>query len=92
MYGIASILSFTVSGSLSKATFATSLKTSRLRSLTEVGNSIEGLLYSQMTKNNIFLISEDSYYYLLQMLKLQITDGEIKIRPFIALIYMIVLF
>lgn len=42
-----------------------------------------------MTKDNIFLISEDSYYYLLQMLKLQIIDGEIKIRPFIALIYMI---
>lgn len=59
------------------------------RRLTEVGNSIEELLYSQITKNNIFLISEDSYYYLLQMLKLQITDGEIKIRPFIALIYMI---
>ncbi len=35
------------------------------------------------------MISEDSYYYLLQMLKLQIIDGEIKIRPFIALIYMI---
>ena len=59
------------------------------RRLTSVGNNIENLLYKQMTKDNIFLISEDSYYYLLQMLKLQIVDGEIKIRPFIALIYMI---
>lgn len=59
------------------------------RKLTVVGNKIESLLYKQMTKNNIFMISEDSYYYLLQMLKLQIIDGEIKIRPFIALIYMI---
>ena len=59
------------------------------RKLTAVGNKIESLLYKQMTKDNIFLISEDSYYYLLQMLKLQIIDGEIKIKPFIALIYMI---
>lgn len=59
------------------------------RKLTAVGNKIESLLYKQMTKENIFMISEDSYYYLLQMLKLQIIDGEIKIRPFIALIYMI---
>lgn len=59
------------------------------RKLTAVGNKIESLLYKQMAKDNIFLISEDSYYYLLQMLKLQIIDGEIKIKPFIALIYMI---
>lgn len=59
------------------------------RRITAVGNSIENLLYKQMDKDNIFLISEDSYYYLLQMLKLQIVDGEIKIRPFIALIYMV---
>lgn len=59
------------------------------RKLTAVGNKIESLLYKQIAKDNIFLISEDSYYYLLQMLKLQIIDGEIKIKPFIALIYMI---
>ena len=59
------------------------------RRITAVGNSIESLLYKQINKDNIFLISEDSYYYLLQMLKLQIIDDEIKIRPFIALIYMI---
>ncbi|MGN1352542.1 MAG: AlwI family type II restriction endonuclease, partial [Bacilli bacterium] len=59
------------------------------RRLTAVGNNIENLLYKQMTKDNIFFVSEDSYYYLLQMLKLQIVDGDIKIRPFIALLYMI---
>lgn len=59
------------------------------RRLTAVGNNIENLLYKQMTKDNIFFVSEDSYYYLLQMLKLQIVDGDIKIRPFIALVYMI---
>lgn len=59
------------------------------RKLTPVGESIENLLDKKMDKDNIFNISEDSYFYLLQMLKLQITDDEIKIRPFIALIYMI---
>lgn len=42
-----------------------------------------------MEKNNIFFISEDSFYYLKQMLKLQIIDGDISIKPFIALIYML---
>ena len=59
------------------------------RKLTEVGSCIEGLLNKEKNKNNIFLIDEDSYYYLLQFLKLQVTDGGLKIRPFIALIYMI---
>ena len=59
------------------------------RRLTKVGSYIEGLLHRQMKNDNIFLVSEDSYYYLLQMLKFQIRDGEIKIKPFIALIYMI---
>ena len=59
------------------------------RRLTEVGEKIEGLLNKEVKKDNIFLISEDSYYYLLQFLKLQVTDGGLKIKPFIALIYMI---
>lgn len=59
------------------------------RKLTEVGLNIEKLLDKSLEKNNIFMISEDSYKYLLQFLKLQITDGDIKIKPFIALIYMI---
>ena len=59
------------------------------RKLTEVGSCIEGLLNKEKNKDNIFLVDEDSYYYLLQFLKLQVTDGGLKIRPFIALIYMI---
>lgn len=59
------------------------------RKLTEVGNNIESLLYKSMNKNNIFLISEDSYNYLLQFLKLQISDEGLKIKPFIALLFMI---
>lgn len=61
----------------------------RDRKLTEVGSNIERLLYKPMNKNNIFMISEDSYKYLLQFLKLQINNDDIKIKPFIALIYMI---
>jgi len=59
------------------------------RRLTEVGTNIEKLLDKHMNKDNIFMTSEDSYKYLLQFLKLQITDSGIKIKPFIALIYMI---
>lgn len=59
------------------------------RKLTKVGESIEKLLYKRLNKDNIFLIAEDSYHYLLQMLKLQICVDDIKIKPFIALIYMI---
>lgn len=61
----------------------------RNRKLTEVGNNIEKLLYRPMNKDNIFMISEDSYKYLLQFLKLQINNDGIKIKPFIALIYLI---
>ena len=61
------------------------------RKLTEVGANIEKLLYREMNKDNIFMISEDSYKYLLQFLKLQIknTNDGVKIKPFIALIYLI---
>ena len=61
------------------------------RKLTEVGANIEKLLYREMNKDNIFMISEDSYKYLLQFLKLQIknTNVGVKIKPFIALIYLI---
>ena len=59
------------------------------RNITEIGNNIEQLLDKKMNKDNIFMISEDSYKYLLQFLKMQIDDGNIKIKPFIALVYMI---
>lgn len=61
----------------------------RDRKLTEVGFNIEQLLYKPMNQDNMFMISEDSYKYLLQFLKLQINNDGIKIKPFIALIYLI---
>ncbi len=59
------------------------------RQLTEVGEYIENLLDKERTSNNIFGIDEESYYYLLQFLKLQKTDSGLMIKPFVALIYML---
>ena len=59
------------------------------RKLTDVGIKIESLLGKERTKDNIFYIDDDSYYYLLQFLKLQINNDGLKIKPFIALIYML---
>lgn len=61
----------------------------KYRKLTEVGAKIENMLDKTLKKDNIFMIAEDSYYYLLQFLKLQIAKDDIKIKPFIAFIYMI---
>ena len=59
------------------------------RKITEVGNMIESLLDKERVRDNIFYIDEDSYYYLLQFLKLQINNDGLKIKPFVALIYML---
>ncbi len=60
------------------------------RKITDVGCSIMRILDNDSAKkSNVFNISEDSYYYLLQLLKLQINNDEFKIKPFIALLYMI---
>ena len=59
------------------------------RKLTEVGSKIESLLGKERTKDNIFYIDEDSYYYLLQFLKLQVNNDGLKVKPFIALLYML---
>lgn len=59
------------------------------RKLTEVGVKIESLLGKERNKDNIFYIDDDSYNYLLQFLKLQINTDGLKIKPFIALIYML---
>ena len=59
------------------------------RRITDVGYRIESLLNQEKTKNNIFCIDDDSYCYLLQFLKLQFNSDGLKIRPFIAMLYMI---
>lgn len=63
--------------------------TKKDRQLTEVGEHIESLLDKERTNNNVFEIDDESYCYLLQFLKLQKHDSGLKIKPFIALIYML---
>ena len=60
------------------------------RKLTEVGSMIESLIDKERNKDNIFYIDDDSYQYLLQFLKLQINNDGLKIKPFIALLYMLI--
>ena len=59
------------------------------RKLTDVGINIEKILYEPRNKDNIFNIDNDSYQYLLQFLKMQRTEDGLKIKPFIAFIYML---
>lgn len=62
----------------------------KTRTLTEVG---EQLLYSRkevIKKNDDFFgIEKDSFIYLKQLLKTQIYHEDIKIRPFIAFLYLV---
>src|SRR5574344_1597906 len=63
------------------------------RESTPVGNAITAISESgNFTPDNPFGISRDSYVYLLQLLKYQIRDEDdvnVRIKPFVALIYMI---
>lgn len=57
------------------------------RHITEIGKKIIEIIQSEDFKSdNIFNINKDSYIYLKQLLKLQITDNGISIKPFIVLL------
>lgn len=61
------------------------------REITEIGKIINSISKNKdYSPNNIFEIDKDCYVYLLQMLKLQVDIEQIHIRPFIALIYMLI--
>ena len=61
------------------------------RHLTEIGKKINEIsLSGDFSSNNILGIPKDSYIYLLQFLKLQIVNNDTKIKPFIALLYMLI--
>ncbi len=58
------------------------------RHITEIGNKIIDIIEKQDFKDeNIFNINKDSYLYLKQLLKLQITDNGISVKPFAVLLY-----
>ena len=58
------------------------------RHITEIGEKIIDIVEKENFKsNNIFNINKDSYLYLKQLLKLQITDNGINVKPFAVLLY-----
>lgn len=58
------------------------------RHITEIGKEIINIVESKNFKDdNIFNINKDSYIYLKQLLKLQITDNGMAVKPFAVLLY-----
>lgn len=61
------------------------------RRLTPVGKKIlEISKNNSFSSNNIFNINEDSYIYLLQFLKYKIENDLFNIKPFLALVYLLI--
>lgn len=62
----------------------------KTRHVTPVGDMLYSISKNDNFKSdNLLDISKDSYVYLLQFLKYQIWDDNIKIKPFVSLIYML---
>ena len=58
------------------------------RHISSIGQKIVDIVEKHDFKgDNIFNINKDSYIYLKQLLKLQITDNGINIKPFVVLLY-----
>lgn len=58
------------------------------RHITKIGKKIIDIMEQEdFNGDNIFNINKDSYIYLKQLLKLQITDNGINIKPFAVLLY-----
>jgi len=58
------------------------------RHITYIGKRIINIVETENFKDdNIFNINKDSYIYLKQLLKLQITDNGINVKPFAVLLY-----
>lgn len=61
------------------------------RKITNIGNKIIDIVASEdFEDNNIFNIHKDSYIYLKQLLKMQKVGTDMKVKPFIVLIYCLV--
>ena len=58
------------------------------RRISKIGQKIVDIVEQDNFKgDNIFNINKDSYIYLKQLLKLQITDNGINVKPFAVLLY-----
>lgn len=64
--------------------------TTEKRSVTRVGNNLINFFETESVdeSKNIFLISEDSFVYLKQLLKYQTPYSEFKVKPFLVLLYL----
>lgn len=58
------------------------------RRISKIGQKIVDIVEQDDFKgDNIFNINKDSYIYLKQLLKLQVTDNGINVKPFVVLLY-----
>lgn len=58
------------------------------RHISDIGQKIVDIVEKEDFKgDNIFNINKDSYIYLKQLLKLQVTDNGINVKPFAVLLY-----
>ena len=58
------------------------------RHISDIGQKIVDIIEKEDFKgDNIFNINKDSYIYLKQLLKLQVTDNGINVKPFAVLLY-----
>lgn len=58
------------------------------RHISDIGKKIVDIVEKEDFKgDNIFNINKDSYIYLKQLLKLQVTDNGINVKPFAVLLY-----
>lgn len=59
------------------------------RIITEVGNELLAITDNGIKQQNRFLIDDDAYLYLKQLLKLEFSESEFTARPFVFLLYLI---
>ena len=58
------------------------------RHISDIGKKIVNIVENDdFRDNNIFNINKDSYIYLKQLLKLQVTDNGMNVKPFAVLLY-----
>lgn len=58
------------------------------RHISDIGKKIANIVENDdFRDNNIFNINKDSYIYLKQLLKLQVTDNGMNVKPFAVLLY-----
>lgn len=61
------------------------------RHISDIGKKIVNIVENDdFRDNNIFNINKDSYIYLKQLLKLQVTDNGMNVKPFAVLLYFLV--